>query len=79
MSAPMINLDSKNILNKPVVTSDGYLRGHIVGQTDKELVLIEGTWRVRKYNIPKSLVTNFDGSYIYISIPDKEMEKYRAK
>ncbi|MEM3094248.1 MAG: NB-ARC domain-containing protein, partial [Nitrososphaera sp.] len=30
----------------------GYLRGHIVGQTDKELVLIEGTWRLRKYHIP---------------------------
>ncbi len=79
MAAPMIDLDSKRILNKSIITSDGYIHGEIVGQTDKELILIEGVFRVRKYAIPKSAVTNFDGSYVYISIPDRDLEKYRVR
>jgi hypothetical protein len=79
MAAPMINLDSKRILNRSIITSDGYIHGVIVGQTDKELILIEGVFRPRKYAIPKSAVTNFDGSFVYISISDMDLEKYRVK
>ena len=79
MSAPMIDLDSKRILNKSIMTSDGIMRGEIVGQTDKELIVMEGVFRIRKYMIPKSLVANYDGSIIHLSIPDKDIEKYRSK
>jgi hypothetical protein len=79
MARPMIDLDSRRILNKSIITSDGYMHGEIVGQTDKEIILIEGVFRPRKYAIPKSAVTNFDGSYVYISISDAELEKYRVK
>ncbi len=79
MAAPMVNLDSKRILNKSVITSDGYMHGEIVGQTDKEIILIEGVFRPRKYAIPKSAVTNFDGSFVYLSIPDRDLEKYRVR
>lgn len=74
-----VTLDTKWILNKEVSTSDGFRHRFIVGQTEKHITIIEGVWRRRKYMIPKPLVTSFDGSIVYLSIPENEMEKYLVK
>ncbi|MEM2760772.1 MAG: hypothetical protein QXN83_06705 [Nitrososphaerales archaeon] len=75
-----MKLDSRYIINKGVETSDGVLHEYIVSQTDNDITVLEGVWRIRKYIIPKSLITRFDGSTVYLSIADKELrEKYQVK
>lgn len=75
-----MKFDSRHILNKGVETSDGVLHEYIVSQSDKDITLMEGVWRTRKYVIPKSLIKGFDGSTVFLSIPDRELrEKYLTK
>lgn len=75
-----MRFDSRYIINKGVETSDRVLHEYIVSQSDNDITVLEGVWRTRKYVIPKSLVKDFDGSTVFLSITDKELrEKYLMK
>jgi hypothetical protein len=61
------------------MTSDGITHEYVVSQSDKDITVVEGVWRTRKYVIPKSLITSFDGSIVRLSISENELGRYLAK
>lgn len=80
MSAPTsFKLDPRWIINKGIRTSDGYVHSSIVATTEDSIIVIEGVVRRHKYVIPKSIVRDFDGSYLHLTIPESELVKYEEK
>ncbi len=79
MSSPSIALDPRWIINKGIMTKDGYTHHSIVGSTEDSIIVVEGAVRVHKYVIPKSLITLWDGSYLHLSITEDELRKYETK
>jgi hypothetical protein len=61
------------------MTSDGYPHTSVVGTTEDSIIVVEGVVRTHKYVIPKSLIREFDGSYLHITIPESELSKYEEK
>lgn len=74
-----LKLDPRWIINKGIMTRDGYPHSSIVGTTEDSIIVVEGVVRTHKYVIPKSLITNFDGSYLHLSITESELSKYEEK
>lgn len=71
------SLDPKRIFNKNVMTSDRYVHGGIVGTTEDSIIIMEGAIRAKRYIIPKSLIREYDGSYVHLTITESELSKYR--
>ncbi len=78
MSTPL-SLDPKRILNKNIMTSDKYVHSSVIGTTEDSIIVIEGAIRTHTYVIPKSLIREFDGSYLHLTISEKELAKYEKK
>ncbi len=79
MSSMEPKLDPRRIINKTIMTKDNYIHSGVVGTTSDSIIVIEGSVRTTKYVIPRSLIVEFDGSYLHLSITESELSKYKQK
>ena len=70
-------LDWDRIIHKNVRTSDLEQIGNIASE-DGESIIILGD-RSGEYKVPKSQVSEFDGSQVHLDLPMREMGKYIVK
>ena len=75
MSEPAI-LHWERVIHKNVRSSDGADIGNIISEAGDTFTVMQGA--NREYKVPKSEVDGFDGSEVLLSIPYKEVMRYKV-
>ena len=68
-SGETLNIPWEEIVHKHVRTTDNVDIGDVERVGNEFIVVREGVANVHLYYIPKSYISNYDGSYLYISAP----------
>ena len=75
MSEPVI-LHWERVIHKNVRSSDGMDIGNIISEAGDTITIMQGA--SREYNIPKSAVSGFNGSEVFLSMPYAEVMSYKV-
>ena len=76
MQEPAI-LKWDRVIHKGARTEDGQPVGYIVSEDGDSFMVLASHFR--EYQIPKSHVTAFDGSNVYLDFPFKDLGQYRVQ
>ncbi|MGH9977435.1 MAG: hypothetical protein ACRD8Z_16630 [Nitrososphaeraceae archaeon] len=64
-----LNIPWEEVIFKRVKTSDEVDIGDIETVANEYIVVREGVGKIRRYYLPKSQITNYDGSALYVDVP----------
>lgn len=68
-SGEALNISWEEVLHKHVRTTDNIDIGDVEKVGNEFIVVREGVANIHLYYIPKAYISNYDGSYLYISTP----------
>ncbi len=76
MQTPAV-LQWDKVIHKTARTNDGEPVGYIAAEDDGSIIVLAS--RFKEYTIPKSHVSAFDGSQVYLDFPFSELNIYRVQ
>lgn len=65
------------VIHKGARTEEGKPVGYIAAEGGDTFIILSS--RFREYQVPKSHVTAFDGSNVYLDFPFSELRQYRIQ
>jgi hypothetical protein len=68
-SGEALNIRWEEVIHKHVRTSDDIDIGDVERVGNEFIVVRQGVAKVHIYYVPKAYISNYDGSYLYISAP----------
>ncbi len=77
MSEPVLNWEA--IIHKNVRSKDGVDVGNVIEADEQKFVVLHGVIKEKEYNLPHSVVEEFDGAEVRLNITYEETQKFLAK
>lgn len=73
------NINWNNVIKKEVVGTDGLDLGEVVQVGDNFVIIQRGLLNKKKYTIPMSTVSDFDGETLKVKVSENDLLEYEEK